>query len=149
MSLLARLSFGFIVGILTGLLVLQGTVWLLGQLSLAPVVLFPMRINLPWPLAGLMQQSVIGGLWGALFVLLWDRWGRAGVVASAGFGALFGLIGPAMVLWILWPALRGGALFGGGSVGRIAVGALTAALFGVGLAWLTQIVNGYMRHASR
>lgn len=149
MSTAARLLFGFVVGMLAVLLVHQLTMVGLSRVGVAAVSLFPMRVNLPWAVSGLAQQAVIGGLWGLLYILIWDRWGRYGVVRSALFGAAFGLLGPAMVLWVLWPLLWGTPLFGGGSVGRIAVVALTAAVFGVGLAWLAQVINGFMRHASR
>ncbi|MBL8567745.1 MAG: hypothetical protein JNK84_01535 [Phreatobacter sp.] len=149
MSTVARLFFGFVVGALAVLLVHQLTIWGLSRVGVTAVSLFPMRANLPWAISATAQQAVIGGLWGLLYILIWDRWGRYGVVRSALFGAGFGLIGPAMVLWIVWPLIWGTPLFGGGSMGRIAVVALTAVVFGIGLAWLVQVINGFMRHASR
>jgi hypothetical protein len=128
MSTLARLFFGFVVGALAVLLVHQLTLW---------------------AISGMAQQAVIGGFWGLLYILIWDRWGRYGILKSALFGAAFGLLGPALVLWVLWPLLWSTPLFGGGSLGRIAVVALTAVVYGIGLAWLVQLINGFMRHASR
>ena len=61
----------------------------------------------------------------------------------------FGILGPAMVLWVVWPLLWSTPLFGGGALGRVAVVALTAVVFGIGLAWLVQVINGFMRYASR
>lgn len=149
MYVLARLSFGFVVGALAVILALQGAVWLMGQVGIAAVQLFPMRAPLPATLPGLTQPAIIGGLWGLLFILIWDRWGRHGIVKGAGFGTLFGLVGPGLVLWVVWPALRGAALFEGGQAGRIAAGAALAVAFGIGLAWIGQILNGYMRYAAR
>jgi len=149
MYVLARLSFGFVVGALAVILALQGAVWLMGQIGMAAVQLFPMRAPLPAALPGLTQPAIIGGLWGLLFILIWDRWGRQGIVKGAGFGTLFGLVGPGLVLWVVWPALRGAALFEGGNAGRIAAGAALAVAFGIGLAWIGQILNGYMRYAVR
>lgn len=149
MYVLARLSFGFVVGALAVILALQGAVWLMGQIGLAAIQLFPMRAPLPASLPGLTQPAITGGLWGLLFILIWDRWGRDGIVKGAGFGTLFGLVGPGMVLWVVWPALRGAALFEGGNAGRIAAGALLAVAFGIGLAWIGQLLNGYMRYAAR
>lgn len=145
----ARLIFGFLAGALAVLLVHRLTLWGLSRAGVAAVSLFPMRINLPWAVSGTAQQAAIGGLWGLLYILIWDRWGRSGILRSALFGAAFGLLGPAMVLWIVWPLLWGTPLFGGGSVGRIAAVAVTAAVFGIGLAWIVQILNGFMRQASR
>ncbi len=107
MYVVARLSFGFAVGVLAVVLALQGAVWLFGQLGLSPVQLFPMRAPLPASLPGLTQPALIGGLWGLFFILIWDRWGREGVVKGAAFGILFGLVGPGLVLWVVWPAFRG------------------------------------------
>ncbi|MGU9981706.1 hypothetical protein ACJ4V0_16845 [Phreatobacter sp. HK31-P] len=149
MYVLARLSFGFAVGALAVILALQGAVWLMGQVGMAALQLFPMRAPLPASLPGLTQPAIIGGLWGMLFILIWDRWGRQGIVKGAGFGTLFGLIGPALVLWVVWPAIRGAALFEGGNAGRIAAGAALAVAFGIGLAWIGQLLNGYMRYAAR
>ncbi|MDP3544841.1 MAG: hypothetical protein Q8S29_01520 [Phreatobacter sp.] len=149
MYVLARLSFGFAVGALAVILALQGALWLMGQIGMASVQLFPMRAPLPASLPGLTQPAIIGGLWGLLFILIWDRWGRDGIVRGAGFGTLFGLIGPALVLWVVWPAIRGAALFEGGNAGRIAAGAALAVAFGIGLAWIGQLLNGYMRYAAR
>ncbi len=149
MDLLCRLFLGFVVGALAVLLVHQLTLWGLSRVGVAAVSLFPMRANLPWAISGMAQQAVIGGLWGLIYILIWDRWGRYGILKSALFGAAFGLIGPALVLWVLWPLIWSTPLFGGGSLGRIAVVALTAVVYGVGLAWLLQLVNGFMRHAAR
>ena len=149
MYVLARLSFGFVVGALAVILALQGAVWLMGQIGLAAIQLFPMRAPLPASLPGLTQPAIIGGLWGLAFILIWDRWGRDGIVKGAGFGTLFGLVGPGMVRWVVWPALRGAARFEGGNAGRIAAGALLAVAFGIGLAWIGQVLNGYMRYAAR
>ena len=149
MYVLARLSFGFVVGALAVILALQGAVWLMGQIGLAAIQLFPMRAPLPASLPGLTQPAIIGGLWGLAVILIWDRWGRDGIVKGAGFGTLFGLVGPGMVLWVVWPALRGAALFEGGNAGRMAAGALLAVAFGIGLAWIGQVLNGYMRYAAR
>ncbi|MDP2802686.1 MAG: hypothetical protein Q8O26_12465 [Phreatobacter sp.] len=149
MYVLARLSFGFVVGALAVVLALQGAVWLMGQVGMAAIQLFPMRAPLPATLPGLTQPAIIGGLWGLLFILIWDRWGRQGIVKGAGFGTLFGLVGPGLVLWVVWPALRGAALFEGGNAGRIVAGAALAVAFGIGLAWIGQILNGYMRYAAR
>lgn len=149
MYVLARLSFGCAVGVLAVVLVLQGAAWAAEQLGLTAVQLFPMRAPLPASIPGLAQPALIGGLWGILFILIWDRWGRDGIVKGAGFGALFGLLGPGLVLWALWPALRGAPLFEGGNAGRMIAGAVAAAVFGIGLAWIGQILNGYMRYAAR
>jgi len=149
MYVLARLSFGFVVGALSVVLALQAATWLFGQIGLSPVQLFPMRAPLPASLPGLTQPAIIGGLWGILFILIWDRWGREGIVRGAGFGALFGLVGPGLILWVVWPAIRGAALFEGGNAGRIAASAALAVAFGIGLAWIGQILNGYMRYAAR
>jgi hypothetical protein len=149
MDLLCRLFLGFVVGALAVLLVHQLTLWGLSRVGVAAVSLFPMRANLPWAISGMAQQAVIGGLWGLIYILIWDRWGRFGILKSALFGAAFGLIGPALVLWVLWPLIWSTPLFGGGSLGRIAVVALTAVVYGVGLAWLLQLINGFMRHAAR
>ena len=149
MYVVARLSFGFAVGVLAVVLALQGAVWVFGQLGLSPVQLFPMRAPLPASLPGLTQPALLGGLWGLLFILICDRWGRDGIVKGAGFGILFGLVGPGLVLWVVWPALQGAALFEGGNAGRIAAGAALACAFGIGLAWIGQVLNGYMRYAVR
>lgn len=149
MSLAARLVFGFCVGALAVLAVHQLTMMGLSRIGLTAVSLFPMRVNLPWAVPGSAQQAVIGGLWGMLYTLIWDRWGRYGIGRGALFGAAFGLMGPAMLLWVLWPLIWGTRLFNGGATGEIAVVAVTAIIFGIGLSWILQVLNTFMRYAAR
>ncbi len=58
MYVVARLSFGFAVGVLAVVLALQGAVWLLGQIGIAAIQLFPMRAPLPASLPGLTQPAL-------------------------------------------------------------------------------------------
>ena len=57
------------------------------------------------------------------------------------FGMVFGVMGPAMVNWVVLPLIRGQALFGGGASGAIARTALIGAMFGLGLAVLLSLLE--------
>ncbi|QCI63611.1 hypothetical protein [Phreatobacter stygius] len=184
MSALPRLALGFVAGALSILIFDQATSFALNQLGLAQIPVYSLRPASPLGIPQIANQCLWGGLWGILFVILWDRssfqasghalaivfgifagalvWGAtslafgdfraiavgvlfgaliAGLIALFGagvlFGLLFGVMGPAMVNWVVLPVVRGQALFGGS--GRIAVTAVIGAMFGLGMAVLLSL----------
>ncbi|WP_439574427.1 hypothetical protein [Phreatobacter sp.] len=187
MSVVVRILLGFIAGALAVLMFHQPTIWGLTQLGLASGAVYQMTPN-PWGVPTIANQCFWGGMWGVLFVLLWDRQGwdargslmglffgiSAGLIAWGAlhlafgdiravaialvfgvtiaafilllgpevlFGMVFGVMGPAMVNWVVLPLIRGQALFGGGAGGAIARTALIGAMFGLGLAVLLSLLE--------
>lgn len=187
MSVIVRILLGFIAGALAVLMFHQPTIWGLTQLGLASGAVYQTTPN-AWGVPAIANQCFWGGLWGVLFVLLWDRQGwdargslmglffglSAGLIAWGAlhlafadiravaialvfgvtiaafillfgpeviFGMVFGVMGPAMVNWVVLPLIRGQALFGGGAGGAIARTALIGAMFGLGLAVLLSLLE--------
>lgn len=187
MTVVVRILLGFIAGALAVVMFHQPTIWGLAQLGLSSGAVYQMTPN-AWGVPAIANQCFWGGLWGVLFVLLWDRQGwdargslmglffglSAGLIAWAAlhmafgdiravaialvfgvtiaafillfgpevlFGMVFGVMGPAMVNWVVLPLIRGQPLFAGGQSGRIAVTALIGAMFGLGLAVLLSLLE--------
>ncbi|CEJ14324.1 hypothetical protein BN1110_04653 [bacterium YEK0313] len=183
MSALPRLALGFVAGALSILIFREATVFGLNQIGVTQMAVYAWRSAPPLGLPLIVNQCFWGGLWGILFVLLWDRsgfqgggglaaaffglaagilaWGAAslvfadikavaiGVVAGgllAGlillfgsailFGLMFGILGPAVLGWVVMPMVRSQTLFGG----RVAVTVAIEGMFGIGLAVLLSLV---------
>jgi hypothetical protein len=188
MITIVRILLGFVAGALSVLIFHQPTIWGLTQLGLLNGNIYQMGAYGPLGVPQIVNQAFWGGLWGILFVLLWDRqsWGTRGSLFGmvfglfAGlivwgalqgtlgdlkaigvalpfglvlaalliligpevlFGMVFGIMGPAMVNWVVLPLIRGQPIFAGGAAGRIAITAIIAAMFGLGLALLLSLIE--------
>lgn len=141
----ARLALGFVVGVVAVLTFHQFTVFMIGALGLAPTRVYQWAAN-PWGVPTIINQCFWGGLWGILFVILWDRAGSR--LPGWLFGIVFGVLGPAMVNFIVLPLIRSTPLFAGFVPLRMLVTALIGAMFGLGLAVLLPLVARFMRAAA-
>ncbi|QCK88430.1 hypothetical protein E8L99_23055 [Phreatobacter aquaticus] len=188
MFVIVRLLLGFIAGALSVLIFHQPTIYGLTQLGLINGNIYQMGAVGPLGIPQIANQCFWGGLWGMLFVLLWDRqgWGTRGSLFGmvfglfAGlilwgalqgavgdlkavavalpfglvlaalliligpevlFGMVFGIMGPAMVNWVVLPLIRGQPLFGAGSAGAIGRTALIGAMFGLGMALILSLIE--------
>jgi hypothetical protein len=73
-----------------------------------------------------------GGLWGALFAVVFEAMPGRGLWLK---GVIFGLLGPWLIgNGILVPLIKGGHMLFGFSVSRMSIGACIGATFGLGLA---------------
>lgn len=101
MFVLVRMLLGFIAGALSVLIFHQPTIYGLGQLGLINANVYQMGAFGPLGVPQIVNQCFWGGLWGILFVLLWDR--QSWTTRGSLFGMIFGLFSG----MIMWGALQG------------------------------------------
>lgn len=125
---------GFAAGILSVLVFHQGLVWLLhmaGQLPNGPYGLRPIP---PFGVPQIVNQCFWGGLWGILIAVLLRRLR----VPDLLFGFAFGAVALSLTNWVILPAIKGGAYFGGGDPRRLAITVAIAGTFGWGVALILR-----------
>jgi hypothetical protein len=117
---IGRIIVGFIAAALSVLIVHEGIIYLLGQvglINLNRLAVWSMQPVSPWNVPEIVNRMFWGGLWGALFALVYP-WipGRASWLK----GLIYGLGIVVVSNWILLPLIRGRffqvgdpALFGG------------------------------------
>jgi hypothetical protein len=131
---------GFVAAALAVVIVHQGLVYglgLLGATAWKPWSLAPIP---PFGVPSLLSQMFWGGLWGALFALLWRSLPGGSLVLK---GLLFGIAGPLVAgRWLLVPLLKGEPLFAGFNSNTMLVQAIIIPLFGAGLAWFYGRLSG-------
>ncbi len=121
---------GFAAGVLSVLVVFQGTVWLLNVLGAIPLRPYSLQPIPPFGVPQFVNQAFWGGLWGiALAALL-----RRTRVPDLLFGAVFGAVALNLVVWFVLPAIKGTPYFGGGDPTRLAVAVLLNGAWGWGAA---------------
>lgn len=125
------LAAGFIAGAIAVVIFHQGMFLILNLLGMLPAKPWSFAPIPPWGVPALMNQMFWGGLWGALFSVVWshlpgkDFWLK---------GIVFGWLGPLLLGgWILLPLIKGGVYFAGLVPMRMLVGALIQTAFGAGL----------------
>ncbi|MGL4286266.1 MAG: hypothetical protein ACRCVA_07995 [Phreatobacter sp.] len=138
MSALPRLALGFVVGALSVLVFDQATSFALNQLGLTQLPVYSLRAVSPLGLPLIVNQCFWGGLWGILFVILWDRTGfqSRGHALTIVFGIFIGALvwGAASLVFGDFRAIAIGVLSGALVAGLIALfgaGVLFGLLFGV------------------
>jgi hypothetical protein len=145
---LGRIALGFIAAAISVLVVHEGIIYLLGMSGFLPPPNRGWSMTpgiAPWGVPRLVNNIFWGGLWGALFALIYE-W------VPGGWSWLKGLIyGLAIVVvsnWILLPLIKGQVfgqanqvLFGGWNPTRMVAVALIVGGFGLGLG----IIYGLMR----
>lgn len=153
MSALPRLALGFAAGALSILIFREATVFGLNQVGLTQMAVYSWRAAPPLGLPLIVNQCFWGGLWGILFVLLWDRSGfqGGGGLAAAFFGLAAGLLawGAASLVFADIKAIAAGIVAGGIVAGLILLfgsGILFGLVFGVaGPAVLSWVVMPMIR----
>jgi hypothetical protein len=138
MSSLTRLAIGFVFGALSILLFEQTTIFALNQLGLTQIPVYSLRPVAPLALPQIANQCFIGGLWGILFVFLWDRSsfqarGNAVAIVFGLFAAIL-MWGAAQLVFSDMKAIACGVVFGlvfGGLIALFGPAVLFGALFGV------------------
>ena len=140
-SLGRTILLGFVAAVISVLVFHQGTIW--GMRQLGWIAAQPWNLTgrvPPYDVPVLVNQCFWGGLWGILIAVILR--GVRGPVLLAGF--LIGILGPAMVNFIVLPILRGTAMFAGGDPMGIARTAFIGGTFGWGTA---LILNTFFRRA--
>jgi hypothetical protein len=146
---IGRIILGFIAAALSVLIVHEGIIYLLGQLGLIDLnklSVWSMRPLRPWNVPEIASRMFWGGLWGALFALVY-QWVPGGAAWLKGL--IYGLGIVVVSNWILLPLIRGRffevgdpALFGGLDPLRMINTVLIVGGFGLALG----IIYGLMAH---
>jgi hypothetical protein len=88
----------------------------------------------PLALPGIVNNMFWGGLWGALFTLIWTKLPGNSMPVR---GAIFGFLGPILTgRWLLVPLIKGEALFAGLVPASMLTQVVVGSCFGATLAWL-------------
>lgn len=134
---------GFLAASLAVLTVHQLVFWFLssaGVVSYAPWSLLPTR---PWGVPAIINNTFWGGLWGALFALVWRQVSGSTLAVK---GALFGVLGPLLAgRWVLVPLITGDPLFANLNLAAMLASFLAIAAFGAALGWLYGRFTGLER----
>lgn len=139
---LSRLALGFILGVIAVITFHQLTVVAVGLLGIAPVTPYNFTGKNGFGVPIILNQCFWGGLWGVLFVYLYDR--MASLPAWL-FGLLFGMIGPALLgNFIVLPLLRGQPMFAGFVPARILLTLTINGMYGLGLGVLLPLVAKFL-----
>ncbi|HUA52036.1 MAG TPA: hypothetical protein VMB81_07720 [Candidatus Sulfotelmatobacter sp.] len=85
--------------------------WLvLHELGLAPFGFYQMKAIPPWGVPQIVSQCFWGGIWGIVLAYALPYRGRINYWV---FAALFGLVAPSLVGWLVVPLIKGTPLMGG------------------------------------
>ena len=129
---------GFAAGVLSVLIFHQGTVWLLHMAGQVPNGPYGVRPIPPFGVPQIVNQCFWGGLWGVAIAALLGRLR----VPDLLFGFLFAAVALSLTNWVVLPAIKGGAYFGGGDPRRLAITVAIAGAFGWGVALILRGLRG-------
>jgi len=122
---------GFIAAAIAVVVFHQGMFLILNLLGLLPAMPWNLAPTGPLGVPTLLNQIFWGGLWGALFSVVWPHLPGRDVWLK---GMVFGWLGPMLLgNWLLLPLIRGTPYFAGFVPMRMLVSALIAGAFGLGL----------------
>jgi len=112
----ARAALGFVAAAIAVLIFHQGMILLLGQFGLVQASVYNFRPVPPLGVPLIVNQCFWGGIYGAVFGLLWPKFARPAVLYGLAFGILASLIsmfvvspikgGPFGAGWQAWPMAR-------------------------------------------
>jgi hypothetical protein len=142
---LGRIALGFLAAAISVIAVHEGLLYALSLTGLTGRVAWGMQPIPPWGVPRLVNNVFWGGLWGALFALVYDRLpGRQGWLK----GLLYGLFIVAAGSWTLVPLIKGRvfgqpdqALFGGLVPGRMLSSIIVVGGFGLALGALYDLAR--------
>lgn len=127
---------GFLAGFASTLVFHQGALWLLGQLGVLSRPVWSMAPVPPFGVPAVISLAFFGGLWGALFLLMFARLrGGAYWLACIGLGALL----PSLVALLVVFPLKGQAFAAGGDPKIWMIAFLLNGAWGLGLALLSKL----------
>lgn len=122
---------GFIAAAIAVVVFHQGMFLILNLIGLLPAKPWNLAPTGPLGVPTLLNQMFWGGLWGALFALVWPHLPGRPLWLK---GIVFGLLGPMLLgNWLLIPLIKGGPFFAGLLPMRMLIGALIQIAFGLGL----------------
>ena len=142
---IGRVVLGFIAAAIAVLIVHEGVIYLLTQGGLIRGAAWGMQPIPPWGVPRLINNVFWGGLWGALFALIYES-------LPGGWAWLKGLIYGLLIVvfsnWILLPLIKGQVfgqpnqvLFGGWDPRRMAAAAIIVGAFGLALGVIYSLMR--------
>lgn len=148
-----RVALGFVAAAISVLVVHEGIIFLLNAAGYIPSRGWSMTPAIaPWGVPRLINNIFWGGLWGALFALVYDRipGGTAWLK-----GLIFGLLIVVVSNWILLPLIKGQVfgqpnqvLFGGWNPARMWIAPVIVGGFGLGLGIIYGLIGLRERNAT-
>jgi hypothetical protein len=142
---LGFIAFGFVAAAVSVVAVHEGITYALAEAGLTARVGWDMQPVPPWGVPRLVNSVFWGGLWGALFAMVYDRLPGRGAWLR---GLIFGLFIVVVGSWTLVPLIKGRVfgqpdqvLFGGLDPRRMLATTLIVGGFGLGLG----VVYGLVR----
>ena len=133
------LCIAFVAGSLAVVLFHQPMLSLLHAVGISPARAYATRPTAPLGIPQVISAAFWGGVWGIIFACLGARPGR-GPRQYAG-AVLFGAIVPTFVAWFIVAPIRGQPVAGGGNLARMMVRPLVNSAWGLGLAFLLDVLD--------
>lgn len=124
----ARVGLGFIAAAIAVLTFHQGMILFLGQLGLVQARVYNFTPVGPFGVPLLLNQCFWGGVYGAVFGLLWPRFTKPAVL----YGLAFGILASLVSMFVVSP-LKGGPIGAGWQAWPMARNLLINGFWGVGL----------------
>jgi hypothetical protein len=129
-SLATVLMIGFVAGALATLTFHQITIWLLTAAGALQGNAYSLRPVSPLGVPQVLNIAFWGGIWGAVFALLADRFPRSWPLWLAGL--VFGAVAPTLVAWFIVAPLKGQSLASGFNPARVWGGPVINGMWGLG-----------------
>jgi hypothetical protein len=94
----------------------------------------------PYAAPAILNKMFWGGLWGALFAVIWRRLPGPSLPAK---GAIFALVGPLLIgRWIVVPTLKSQPIFADFEPVTVGAQIFVQIAFGAGLGWIYGLLSG-------
>ena len=140
-----RIVFGFIAAALAVVIAHEAIIYVLTQTGFIRGTAWGMQPIPPWGVPRLINNVFWGGLWGALFALIYDR--LPGDMAWLK-GLIYGLLIVVFSNWILLPLIKGQVfgqpnqvLFGGWEPRRMLTAAIIVGVYGLALGVIYDLMR--------
>ncbi len=142
-----RMLLGFLAAVLAVLTFHQITLWLLGLLGLIQASPYSLTPVPPWGVPRIVSLAFWGGVYGAVFGLLWPSFAKPAWVSGLVMGIVAALVGMFVVA-----AIRGQPAAYGWSIGPILRSLVINGVWGIGLGLFCSLLlpppepKGYRTH---
>lgn len=141
----SRIVLGFIAAVMAVAVVHEGIIYLLTHAGWIRGTAWGMQPIPPWGAPRLINNIFWGGLWGALFALIYERLPSGAPWLK---GLIYGLSIVVVSNWILLPLIKGQVfgqpnqpLFGGGDTQRMLTAAVIVGGYGLALGTIYDLIR--------
>jgi hypothetical protein len=133
-----RILLGFVAGFLAVIIFHQAALALLHAAGIAPRAAWNMRPVPPFGVPSVISLSFWGGVWGAIMILIIDRYRGAQYWI---FAIVFGAIAPTLVAAFVVAPLKHQPIAGGGKLTPLIIGLTVNAAWGFGTALFYRLFS--------